>query len=263
MSFIHFTRSTIGCVAATTLTLFASGSWAQAAPITLGEAGDFAVLSSTAITNTGASLIYGDAGVSPAGSITGFSSVVQVGGGLHINNAVSSQAQVDLAVAYNILVSETPTANLSGQNLGARTLTPGVYRFDTEAGLTGTLLLDAGNNPDARFDFQIGSTLTTASASSVVVINGGSPNNVFWQVGSSATLGTNTVFQGNILARTSITLTTGVENLNGRALALDGAVTMDANRIGVAVVPETGTSALIAFGMLLVPAVMRRRSTIW
>ena len=124
-----------------------------------------------------------------------------------------------------------PTQNLTGQNLGGLTLTPGVYSFSSSAQLTGTLTLDAQGDPNALFVFQIGSTLTTASNSSVVFINGGQGNNTFWQVGSSATLGTGTAFTGNILALASITLTTGANIRCGRALARNGAVTQDHNNI--------------------------------
>ena len=119
---------------------------------------------------------------------------------------------------------------LTGVDLGGHTLKQGVYCFASSAQLTGRLVLDAENNPDALFIFQIGSKLTTASNSSVAIINGAGQCNVFWQVGSSATLGTNSVFKGNILALTSITITTGV-NLEGRALARNGAVTLDSDVI--------------------------------
>src|SRR4029077_17131484 len=132
--------------------------------------------------------------------------------------------------------------DLTGQNLGGKTLTPGVYCFASSAQLTGALTLDAQGDANAVFIFKIGSTLTTASASSVVLINGGSPNNVFWQVGSSATLGTTTAFVGNIVALTSITLTTGVV-VSGRVLARNGAVTMDTNTVG-----------LVGLGVAVAPA---------
>ena len=178
---------------------------------------------------------------------------------MHWNTAVAVQAQTDLAAAYNTVAGETATQNLTGQDLGARTLAPGVYRFDTSAQLTGSLVLDAQNDPDPRFFFQMGSTLTTASAATVTLTNGAAPSNVFWQVGSSATIGTNTVFQGNILAMTSITLMNGATNLNGRALARNGGGTLDANRIGV-VIPECST-ALLAGGALplVMLALLRRR----
>lgn len=156
-----------------------------------------------------------------------------VGGTIHSANATAALAQTDLTAAYNAASGLACTTDLTGQDLGGRVLTPGVYCFMGSAGLTGTLTLDLQGNPNALFVFQIGSTLTTASGSTVAVINSGGtlcPPNVFWRVGSSATLGTGSSFAGNILALTSITLTTGA-NLNGRALARNGAVTLDSNSV--------------------------------
>ena len=142
--------------------------------------------------------------------------------------------RADTTTAYNDLAGQTCTSDLTGQDLGGLTLVPGVYCFSSSAQLTGALTLDAEGDPNAVWVFQIGSTLTTASNSSVLLINGGQACNVFWQVGSSATLGTTTSFVGNILALTSITLNTGA-NVSGRALARNGAVTLDTNTISVAV----------------------------
>ncbi|RYF35206.1 MAG: DUF3494 domain-containing protein, partial [Cytophagaceae bacterium] len=200
---------------------------------------------------TGASTVFGNVGVSPDSSITGFGPGVIVGGSMHLNDAMAQNAQSNLAAAYNVIAGESFTSaqNLTGQDLGNRTLFPGVYHFDTSAQLTGSLVLDALGDPNARFDFQIGSALTTASAASVSVINGGTGGNVYWQVGSSATLGTGTVFTGNILALTSITLNPDASIVDGRALARNGAVTLDANRIGAAVVPEANTAILLALAL--------------
>lgn len=202
---------------------------AQTAP-TLGTADSFAVLGATTVTNTGPTVVDGDLGVSPGSAVTGFPPGI-VNGTIHAADAVAAQAQTDSLAAYNSLAGQACDADLTGQDLGGQTLTPGVYCFSSSAQLTGTLTLDAQGDPNAVFIFQIGSTLTTAPGSSVNVINGGSPCNVFWQVGSSATLDTTTSFVGNILASESITLNTGATILPGRALALNGAVTLDSNNI--------------------------------
>src|SRR6185436_16974021 len=164
----------------------------------------------------------------PGTAVTGFPPGTVTGGTIHLNDASASQAQSDVTTAYNALAGTACNVDLTGQNLGGLTLTPGVYCFSSSAQLTGTLTLNALGNPNALFIFKIGSSLTTASSSAVQVINGGINCNVFWQVGSSATLGTGTSFVGNILALTSITLTTGTK-LSGRALARNGAVTMDSH----------------------------------
>ena len=202
------------------------------AQISLGTAQSFGVLGGSAVTNTGATTVNGNVGVSPGSAVSGFPPGIVVGGAIHSNDAVATQAQSDLTTAYNNIASTPCTVDLTGQNLGGLTLTPGVYCFTTSAQLTGALTLDALGNPNALFLFKIGSTLTTASASSVSVINNGgnSCNKAYWQVGSSATLGTGTSFVGDILALTSITLTTGA-NTNGRTLARNGAVTLDTNNV--------------------------------
>jgi len=204
---------------------------AQAATtVNLGTALPFVVLGGSAVTNTGPSVLNGDLGVAAPGaaSPTGFPPGLVVGGVTHDNDAVANQAQSSLTNAYNVAAGEPFTTDLSGQDLGGLTLTPGVYRFSSSAQLTGQLTLNGLGDPNAQFIFQIGSTLTTASSSSVQLINGASPCNVYWQIGSSATLGTDTQFQGNLLALTSITLNTRASVI-GRALARNGAVTLDTN----------------------------------
>lgn len=202
------------------------------AQISLGTAQNFGVLGGSTVTNTGATTVNGNVGVSPGSAVTGFPPGVVVGGAIHSNDAVAQQAQNDLTTAYNNIASTPCTVDLTGQNLGGLTLTPGVYCYSSSAQLTGALTLDALGNSNALFLFKIGSTLTTATGSSVTVINNGgnSCNKVYWQVGSSATIGTGTSFVGDILALTSITLTTGA-NTNGRALARNGAVTLDTNHV--------------------------------
>ena len=208
----------------------------------LGTAESFAVLGGSAVTNTGPTIISGNLGIWPntASSITGFPpGIVAPPAQIYAGDGVAQQAEADATTAYNTLAGLAPNLNLTGQDLGGLTLTPGVYKFNSSAQLTGTLTLDAQNDPNARFVFQIGSTLTTATNSSVHLIN--SPQgfaNEYWQVGSSATLGTGTQFSGNILALTSITVTTGANIASGRALAINGAVTLDNSHV-TAVIPGT------------------------
>ncbi len=195
----------------------------------LGTAGNFAVLGASTVTNTGSTVVAGDLGVSPGTAVTGFPPG-NVTGTIHAADTVAQQAQNDIAVAYANAAGQTCDGNLTGQDLGDKTLTPGVYCFSSSAQLTGQLRLDSQGNPARVFIFQIGSTLTTASNATVLSINGTQVCNVFWQVGSSATLGTNTNFAGNILALTSITATTGTTS-NGSLYARNGAVTLDTNTI--------------------------------
>jgi hypothetical protein len=218
----------LGAVALAVL-LFAVGAGAATAP-SLGTAAPYAVLAGTTVTNTGPTIVNGDLGVSPGTAVTGFPPGIVTGGTIHSADANALQAQSDVTTAYNALAAEACTADLTGQDLGGMTLTEGVYCFSSSAQLTGQLTLNAQGNASAVFIFQIGSTLTTASSSTVQLINPGVDCNVFWQVGSSATIGTTTTFVGNILALTSIALQNGA-SVSGRALARNGAVTMDTNHV--------------------------------
>ncbi len=227
-------QTRLGLLAIIGIAAFFLASSPASAQISLGSSSTFAVLGGSTVTNTGVSAITGDVGVSPGTSVTGFPPGVVAGGAIHSADAVAGQAQTDLTTAYNAVAGTACNVDLTGQDLGGLTLTPGVYCFSSSAFLTGTLTLDFQGNPNALFLFKIGSTLITASGSAIVPSNGGStcPPNLFWQVGSSATLGTGSMFTGNILALTSITLTTGAQ-LNGRALARNGAVTLDTNTVAI------------------------------
>jgi type VI secretion system secreted protein VgrG len=206
----------------------ASSAAAAQPPVRLGTAADFGVLAGSTVTNTGPTVINGDLGVQPGTAVTGFPPGT-VHGTVHAADAVAGQAQNDVTTAYDDAASRSPTASVSGDLVG-RTLTPGVYRSTSSLALTGDLTLDAQDDPGAVFVFQVGSTLTTGSASHVRLTNGAQGCHVYWQVGSSATLGTSSTFVGNVLALTSITATTGA-NVDGSLLARNGAVTLDTNTV--------------------------------
>ena len=220
------------CLLCTTFAVLLLGSNATAQSPVLGNAASYAVLGGSTVTNTGPSVINGDLGVSPGTAVTGFPPGV-VNGTIRTDGA-AAPGQTDLTTAYNDAAGRGPATTVASE-LGGQTLVAGVYT--SESGtftITGTLTLDGQNNPNAVFIFQVGSTLITASGSQVVLINRAQPCGLFWQVGSSATLGTNTSFQGNLLALSSITVTTGA-SINGRALARNGAVTLDTNSVTVPV----------------------------
>jgi hypothetical protein len=189
----------------------------------LGIAGTFAVLAGTTITNTGPSWITGELGVAPGSSVTGFPPGTS--GFLHIADAAATSAQTALIGAFSN-AAQPCDADYSGVNLGGRTLGPGAYCQATAPSLTGTLTL----NGAGVYIFEIGSTLVTAPGARVQLIGGAQPCDVFWRVGSSATIGASTTFVGNVMALTSISMQAGA-TLNGRALALHGAVTLNTNRI--------------------------------
>jgi hypothetical protein len=234
-----YQRAAVGLVG-----LILSQSNVGAAVVSLGSASSYAVLGHSTVTNTGSSVITGDLGLSPGTSITGFPPGV-VTGSIHTNDPSASSAQADALQAYNDLGMLVVTSDLTGQDL-ARTLSSGIYNFDSSAALSGRLVLDGAGD----YVFLIGSTLITSSASEVSLINGASAANVFFRVGSSATLGTSSMFAGTIIAHSSITATTGAD-IEGRLIALNGAVTLDSNNVMVVPEPSSALSLLIGMGLLL------------
>ena len=227
-SFSNTVRATSGVVSGFASVIVTS---APAGGPSLGTAAKFAVLGSTAVSCIGVSNIAGDVGVAPAGSVSGFPAPCTIsspgGPTPHVNDAVAKTAQADVTPAYNALAAMPCGTSLTGQNLGGKTLAPGVYCFTSSAQLTGILTLAGPAN--GVWVFQVSSALTTGTSAQVVMSGGGQAKNVFWQIGSSATIGQTTAFQGNIIAAVSVTLVQGA-SLNGRALSKAG-VTMDTNLI--------------------------------
>ena len=222
----------------------------------LNTANAFGVLGAQTVTNTGPSKINGDLGLWPGTSITGFPPGT-VNGVIHTTDAFAHQAQLEALSGFNYLAGLAVTQTLTNQDLGGLTLDPGVYFFASSALMTGQLTLDFQGLNNALIVFQIGSTLTTASASKVLVINPGLNDQVFWQVGSSATLGTATTFYGSVIADASVTLNTGATIDCGRAIALNAAVTMDTNRVDTGncsslftTTPEPATISLVSTGAI-------------
>jgi len=242
-------KPTLFVLAASAL-LFASTASTQAA-VSLGTAASFGVLAGSTITNTGFTDVIGDIGVQPGSAITGFFGTVEndgsgnFTGSAHQDDAISAQAQIDANDAFTDL-NNLPVNTTLSVELGGLTLTPGVYMLGS-AGLTGTLTLDGGGD----YVFQIGETLITAELSMVNLINGAGASDVFWAVGTSATLGENTDFAGTIIASESISLTDGA-SVDGRLIALNGAVTLINNTI----IPEPSSLSLLA--MLSLGLILRR-----
>lgn len=208
-------------------------SYAVQPKVDLGLAQSFAVLAGSGITNTGPTTASGSAGAdfgsSPTGTFTGDVQVTTSGTKYTAVDAAVTAAKVDLTTAYNDAAGRTPATTVTA-DLGGQTLTTGVYKSASSLAVTGTLTLDAENDPNAVFIFQAGSTLTSASSATIALVNGADACNVFWQVGSSATFGTDTVFVGHVMALTSITANTRA-TFQGQLLAQNGAVTLDTNTI--------------------------------
>lgn len=189
----------------------------------------FAVLAGSTVTNTGPSVLDGDLGLSPGTSVTGFPPGIVLGT-QHITDSVAADAQVELTADYLDLESRLGGTPVAG-NIGGQTLSPGIYKSTSSLAISsGDLTLDGGGNSGAVFIFQIASTLTLTSGRQVILTNGTQAKNVFWQVGSSATIGSTAILNGSILALTSITAVTGAV-INGRLLARNGAVTLDSNAV--------------------------------
>lgn len=227
-----FAGLSAGAVAAAVSLLVVAGSpaaFAAQPPVGLGTARPFAVLAGTTVTNTGATVVSGDLGVSPGSAVAGFPPGQVINGAQHVADAVALKAKNDLVTAYQDAAGRTPATTVTS-DLGGQVLKPGVYRTAKAMALTGTVTLDAKGDPDAVFIFQAGSTLITASSSTVALVNGTDPCNVYWQVGSSATLRTDTTFVGTIMALTTATLETRT-TVVGRILARNGAVNLDTNTI--------------------------------
>ena len=222
------TVASLAAFSAALLVTLAGTAQAAATAVPLGTADSFVVLAGAGITNTGPTTLNGDLGTFPTTSITG-AGTLTVTGTNHGGDAVTQGAKTALVTAYNNAAGQGPTSPIAA-DLAGQTLAPGVYNSASSVGLSGALTLDAAGDPRAVFVFQAGSSLTTASGSQVTLVNGAQACNVFWQVGSSATLGTGSVFRGSILALTDITVTTGA-TLEGRVLARNGAVTLDTNTI--------------------------------
>ena len=223
---------------------------AAQAPVALGSAATFGVLAATTVTTIPTTVVDGDLGVYPGNTVTGSPTV---NGTLHLGDPAAGQAQLDLTIAYNDAAGRTVGAVLVAGNLGGQTLTPGLYKSSSSLEISsGDLTLDAQADANAVFIFQIASTLITTVGRQVILSGGAQSANVYWQVGSSATIGGSSAFKGTIMADQSITLNTAA-TLDGRALARNGAVALDANAI-TAPNPTTLVSAAAVTGPYTVAA---------
>jgi hypothetical protein len=207
-----------------------SGAGGPAA-VALGTTSGFAILAGSTVTNTGNTVVTGDLGLSPGSSVTGFPPGI-VNGTQHVNDATAATAKTDLTTAYNDAAGRSTGAITVSGDLTGLTLTPGLYKSTSTLAISGTLTLSALGNQNAHFIIQMASTLTTGPGSQVILSGGAQAKNIVWQVGTSATLGTNSKFKGTIMADQSITLKTGAR-LDGRALARIGAVTLDTNAVAI------------------------------
>jgi type VI secretion system secreted protein VgrG len=243
---LFFIVASLGLITGLGLTYLASSTATASGQVpSLGTAKSFSVLAGQSVANVGQTVLGSDLGIWPGTTLNGFPpGMVFPPGAKHVANGVAQQAQADATAAYMELVTQPCGTTLTGQDLGDRTLTAGVYCFASSAQLTGALVLDAESDPNALFVFQIGSTLTTAPNSSVSILNGGdgcNPN-VYWQVGGSATLGASTTFRGSIVALSNITLNVGA-TVAGRVLAPNGSITLDTNNVLIPVACAGDTPA--------------------
>ena len=217
-------------------------------PVTLGSTVTFAALAGSTVTNTGPTIVNGNVGVWAGTAVTGFPPGSVVGGAIHAADGIAATAQGDLTIAYLDAAGRNVAPITVAGDLGGQTLAAGLYKSTSSLGITGVLTLNGGGNANSVFIFQIASALTTATSSQVVLIGGANAANVFWQVGSSATVGTYSIFNGTIMAQASVSVATGAV-LNGRALARTGAVTLDSNSVVNPGAPITGGTPPVLSGL--------------